>query len=211
MAPEPHFQELASILRRWRRSILATALGGTSLVFFGSLMIPPQYTAKAQIVLETQTIYAGDGRPAIGQPDEEAAVQTHMTALTSRAHLERVLTSLSQDQDFRAAASQPLTEAQWIGDVLWFEFGARLRTGERDWSLQASRKSVADGIGGAASRQVRASPERISRARLPRHRRGLQVDKSGPGRADREPAGPTLCRNRGGAETCAGKPCSDLA
>src|SRR5580700_633250 len=132
MAPEPHFQELASILRRWRRSILATALGGTSLVFFGSLMIPPQYTAKAQIVLETQTIYAGDGRPAIGQPDEGAAVQTHMTALTSRAHLERVLTSLSQDQDFRAAASQPLTEAQWIGDVLWFEFGARLR----DWGAR---------------------------------------------------------------------------
>ena len=132
MAPEPHFQELASILRRWRRSILATALGGTSLVFFGSLMIPPQYTAKAQIVLETQTIYAGDGRPAIGQPDEEAAVQTHMTALTSRAHLERVLTSLSQDQDFRAAASQPLTEARWIGDVLWFEFGARLR----DWGAR---------------------------------------------------------------------------
>ena len=50
MAPELHFQELASILRRRRGVVIAIAVIGTTLVFFGSLMIPPQYTAKAQIV-----------------------------------------------------------------------------------------------------------------------------------------------------------------
>jgi uncharacterized protein involved in exopolysaccharide biosynthesis/cellulose biosynthesis protein BcsQ len=127
MAPELHFQELASILRRRRGVVIAIAVIGTTLVFFGSLMIPPQYTAKAQIVFETQTIYSGDGRPALAQPDEQAAVQTHMTALTSRAHLKRVLDSLSQDPDFRAAASQAPSGPQRIPDILWFELGARLR------------------------------------------------------------------------------------
>jgi uncharacterized protein involved in exopolysaccharide biosynthesis len=98
-------------------------------------MIPPQYTAKVQIVFETRVIYPGDGTPAIGQPEkEEAAFQTHMTALTSRAYLERVLDSLSQDPDFRAAAAaaRAPSRARWFGDVLWLEFGTRLR----DWAAR---------------------------------------------------------------------------
>jgi succinoglycan biosynthesis transport protein ExoP len=135
---ELHFQQLLTILHRRRRVIIATAVIGTTLALFGSLMIPPQYTAKAQIVFETHALYPSDGRPVVGQPEEEAAFQTHMTALTSRAHLERVLDSLSRDPDFGAAASQAPSGAQWIGDVLWLEFGARLR----DWAarLVASRK-----------------------------------------------------------------------
>jgi uncharacterized protein involved in exopolysaccharide biosynthesis/Mrp family chromosome partitioning ATPase len=124
---ELHFQQLVTILRRRRGVILATAVIGTTLVFLGSLMIPPQYTAEAQILFETQAIYSIDGRSVVGQPDEEAALQTHMAALTSRAHLERVIDSLLQDPDFRAAASQAPRRSQSIGDVLWLEMSARLR------------------------------------------------------------------------------------
>ena len=67
---ELHFQQLVSILRRRRGMVVATAVIGTTLVFVASLMIPPRYTAKAQIVLETQTMYSSDGRPAVAQPDE---------------------------------------------------------------------------------------------------------------------------------------------
>ena len=81
---ELHFQQLVSILRRRRGMVVATAVIGTTLVFVASLMIPPRYTAKAQIVLETQAIYSSDGMPAVGQPDEEeAALQTHIAAFTS--------------------------------------------------------------------------------------------------------------------------------
>jgi polysaccharide biosynthesis transport protein len=124
---ELHFQQLVSILRRRRGMIIATAVIGTTLVFVASLMIPPRYTAKAQIVLETQAINSSDGKPAFAQPDEEAALQTHIAALTSRAHLERVIDSLSEDPDFRAAASWAPKQARWIGDTLWLKFGARLR------------------------------------------------------------------------------------
>jgi polysaccharide biosynthesis transport protein len=127
MAPELHLPELLAILRRRRGMIIATAVIGTSLVLFGSLMIPPRYTAKAQIVFETGPAYPGDGKPVTVQPDEEAVLQTHIAGLTSRAYLERVIDSLSQDSDFRAAKSQSRREAQWIGDVLWLEFGARLQ------------------------------------------------------------------------------------
>ena len=129
MAPELHFQELASVLLRRRGMIIAIAVIGTTLVFVGSLMIPPRYTAKTQIVFETQAIYSSDGRPVVGQPDEEAALQTHIAVLTSRAHLERVLDSLSEDPEFRTAASEAPTESRWIGDILWLELSARLRDG----------------------------------------------------------------------------------
>jgi uncharacterized protein involved in exopolysaccharide biosynthesis len=70
MAPELHFQELASALLRRRGMIIAIAVIGTTLVFAGSLMIPPRYTAKTQIVFETHAIYSSDGRPVVGQSDE---------------------------------------------------------------------------------------------------------------------------------------------
>ena len=124
---EPHLHQLFDILRRRRAMFIATAVIGTSLAFTASLMIPARYTAKAQIVSETTALYPSDGRPALAQPDDEVAIQTHIAALTSRAHLERVIDSLSRDSDFSAAKSQPPREAQWIGDVLWTELGARLR------------------------------------------------------------------------------------
>jgi polysaccharide biosynthesis transport protein len=125
--PERNFQQLLSILRRRRGVIITTAVVGTSLAFIASLMIPPQYTAKAEIVYETQKIDPGDGKPAIKQPDDEAAFLNRMTALTSRPHLKRVLDSLLQDPDFRTAASHGPNEARSIVDGLRLGFIARLR------------------------------------------------------------------------------------
>src|SRR5215469_11486891 len=102
--PESNLPQLVNILRRRRRSILAIALAGTALVFLVSAMIPPQYTAKAQIVFDPQTTDLGDGRQSSGAAETEAVVQTDITALTSRPFLQRVLDNLSQDPEFRAAA-----------------------------------------------------------------------------------------------------------
>jgi polysaccharide biosynthesis transport protein len=124
---ESNFQQLLTVLRRRRGVIIATAVVGTSLAAVASLMIPPQYTAKAEIVYETQAIDAGDGKPAVKRPDDEAAFLNRLTALTSRPHLKRVLDSLLQDPEFRAAASHEPTEARSIIDSLRLGFIARLR------------------------------------------------------------------------------------
>lgn len=123
---DSNLQQLVNILRRRRRSILAIALAGTALVFLVSAMIPPQYTAKAQIVFDPQATDLGDGRQSSGAAETEAIVQTDITALTSRPFLQRVLDNLSQDPGFRAAA-QPPRGFRWLGDVLWRNTGARLR------------------------------------------------------------------------------------
>jgi polysaccharide biosynthesis transport protein len=124
---ERNFQQLLSILRRRRGMIIATAVVGTSLASVATLMIPPQYTAKAEIVYETQAIDAGNGKPAVKPPDDEAAFLNRMTALTSRPHVKRVFDSLLQDPDFRAAASHRPNEAHSIVDGLRLGFIARLR------------------------------------------------------------------------------------
>ncbi len=124
-----HFHQLLSILYRRRRWILATAAIGMTLVLLGSLLIPPQYTAKAQIVVDTPGIYHGDGRSVIEEADIEAVIQTYITALTSEAVLKRVLDSLTHDPDFRAARFQAPSGAQRSGSAVWLEFGARLRAG----------------------------------------------------------------------------------
>jgi uncharacterized protein involved in exopolysaccharide biosynthesis/Mrp family chromosome partitioning ATPase len=124
---ERNFQQLLTVLRRRRRAIIVTAVVGTSLAAVASLMIPPQYTAKAEIVYETQAIDAGDGKPAVKPPDDEAAFLNRLTALTSRPYLKRVLDSLLQDPDFHAAASHEPNEARSIVDSLRLGFIARLR------------------------------------------------------------------------------------
>jgi succinoglycan biosynthesis transport protein ExoP len=124
MPPEFPVQDLLSILCRRRRAIIATAVIGTALVFLGSLMLPPKYTATAQIVFEPQTAYSGDGRPIIDQAAEQAVLQTHIAALTSRAYLQSVLDSLSRDPNFGTAASPISGGARSNGDVLQLGLGA---------------------------------------------------------------------------------------
>ena len=94
-ADEFHFRELINLLRRRSRLILTIALCGAMLVFAVGLMIPPKYTAKAQIAIDP-----GGARAAAPSRDE-AVIETHMTMLLSRDHLERVLGNLLDDPKFQ--------------------------------------------------------------------------------------------------------------
>ncbi|MGH6976777.1 MAG: GumC family protein [Stellaceae bacterium] len=130
---ESNLQQLVNILHRQRRSILAIALVGMALTFTISAMIPPRFTAKAQIVLDPQTTELGNRQNPFGAAETEAIVQTDITALTSRPFLQHVLDNLSQDPDFRAAARPP-RGIRWIGDVLWRNSVGRLRDLMSDFS-----------------------------------------------------------------------------
>jgi polysaccharide biosynthesis transport protein len=99
MAPELQFQQLAGILRRKSRLILAMALLGTTLAAFVGLLIAPKYTAKAQIVVEPQFVPGPIGAAPV---NDETVIDTQVTTLTSRDHLQRVLDSLADDPEFRA-------------------------------------------------------------------------------------------------------------
>jgi Mrp family chromosome partitioning ATPase/capsular polysaccharide biosynthesis protein/thymidylate kinase len=120
MAPEPHFQEILSILRRRRSIVIAAAIIGMALALGVSLIIPPRYTAQAQIVFEPQTAYTSDGKPLFSQAEEDAAFQTQIAALTSRAYLARVVDSLARDPKFHMSRLEHGLRlrnwaARWVG------------------------------------------------------------------------------------------------
>ena len=171
MASELHFQQLANILRRRSGLILVVAAFGTMLAGVGGLLIPPRYTAKAQIVVEPQpadlaggqavvvaqpsdesAVLVGGPATFVAQPTDESAVETQVIALTSHDHLQRVLGSLSEDPESRAAKPKAEIEPGATVDDLWRRLGARLRdswltaTGAAKDTLsrRASRKEPAD-------------------------------------------------------------------
>lgn len=124
---EFQLQPLTNILRRRSRLIAAVAITGTLLACAGGLLIPPQYTAKAQIVYEPEAVGSGNGKEMIVQTDDQGAIQTQVTALTSRAHLQHVLDNIAKDPAVHAAAPQARNEGLGITDVLWLTLGAQLR------------------------------------------------------------------------------------
>jgi polysaccharide biosynthesis transport protein len=93
-----HFRELVNLLLRRRRLILTIALCGTMTVFALGLLIPPKYTAKAQIAIDP------GGSQAFTLTRDDSIVETHVTTLLSRDHLQRVLDNLLGDQDSAAAS-----------------------------------------------------------------------------------------------------------
>ena len=93
-------------------------------------MIPPRYTANAQIVVEPQLMNLIGGQPAvIDQPPDEAAVMTELMAVKSRDLLERVLDSLATDPAFQKSVSPARGRAAEIRLQPW----ARLS----DWMPRA--------------------------------------------------------------------------
>src|SRR6266852_8082588 len=99
---ELHFTQVAAILRRRSPLILAIAGIGTALAIVVGLLIPPKYTAMAQLVIEAPAGSAAERAPGVSALDE--SIDTHVTLLSSRDHLQRVIESLSQDPEFRPAA-----------------------------------------------------------------------------------------------------------
>ncbi len=126
MTPELQFQQLANILLRRKRMILAIAASGATLAGVGGLLIPPQYTAKAQIVIEPWSPYLVDKQAAVTQPADDETVQTHVTAISSDDHLLRALVSLSRDPAFRAIPSNVRNETAGTVGNWWRELRALL-------------------------------------------------------------------------------------
>ncbi len=88
-----HFYQVAGILRRRSRLILMIAGIGTVLAAGVGLLIPPKYTATALLVLELQVGTGGERALAASVIDE--SIDTHVTLLSSRDHLQRVIESFS--------------------------------------------------------------------------------------------------------------------
>ena len=109
MDGEPHFTQLANILRRRSKLILTVMAVGGMLAGAGGLLIPPRYTATAQLIVEPQQAEFLDGLAATTRATDASTIDTQITMLSSRNHLQRVLDSLSREQDFRAL---PQAEAE---------------------------------------------------------------------------------------------------
>src|SRR5260221_14292004 len=88
---ELHFNQVLAILRRRSPLILAIAGIGTVLATVVGLLIPPKYTAMAQLVIEAPASSAAERTPGVSALDE--SIDTHVTLLSSRDHLQRVIES----------------------------------------------------------------------------------------------------------------------
>ncbi|OCK54956.1 AAA family ATPase [Bradyrhizobium sp. LMTR 3] len=108
---ELHFRQIVGILRRRSALILTIAGTGTLLAIVVGLMIPPKYTAAAQLVIEAPVVRAERAQAALDE-----AVETHVTLLSSRDHLQRVIESLLQESDFRPLASDQAAPEPTSGD-----------------------------------------------------------------------------------------------
>jgi uncharacterized protein involved in exopolysaccharide biosynthesis/Mrp family chromosome partitioning ATPase len=99
-AGQLQFRELINLLRRQSRLILSIALCGTMLVFVVGLLIPPKYTAKAQIAIDPPS----SGAQAAGPPKDDGIIETHVGILLSRDNLERAVNNLLDDPELQKAA-----------------------------------------------------------------------------------------------------------
>lgn len=88
-APELHFRQVVNVLRRRWRSIACASIIGVSLAGAIGYMIPPRYTAKAQIVIDPPANQ--------GVVIDDAAIETRVEVLMSRSHLQSIQESLPDD------------------------------------------------------------------------------------------------------------------
>ena len=100
------FRHVLGILRRHRKLVLGMAIVGTALAGGAAFLIPPEYTATAEIMVDPQQADAvgGNSGGASRAADEVAiAVDTQVTMLSARGHLRRVLDSFAREDDPRTA------------------------------------------------------------------------------------------------------------
>src|SRR5688500_15715547 len=79
------FRQLAGILHRRIWLIFAIVALGTVLCAFVALLVPPKYTAIAQLVVEPQRAGPAGERASMASPTEES-IDTHVTLVGSRDH-----------------------------------------------------------------------------------------------------------------------------
>lgn len=154
------FPHIIRVLVKRKRLILAMAvIGGAGAAAIG-LMMPPTYVATAQMIVD-QRPFEVDGRAVpTSQALEEAAIDTHVTMLTSDAHLRRVVETLHPRAE--EAVAEPPSWLRRIGGGLanfWAAATRPLRRTETD--------PRSDGAEGSAlaelKRNLRVSQERRSR------------------------------------------------
>jgi polysaccharide biosynthesis transport protein len=103
---ELHFNQVVAILRRSSSLILAIAVIGTVLAIVVGLLIPPKYTAVAQLVIDAPAGGSAERAPGVSVMDEN--IDTHVALLSSRDHLQRVVESLLKEPGFWPSASKPV-------------------------------------------------------------------------------------------------------
>ncbi|WP_170182159.1 Wzz/FepE/Etk N-terminal domain-containing protein [Phreatobacter stygius] len=88
------FWRVIRLLRTWKVLILTmVALGGVVAIMAG-LLSRPSYTAIAQVIVDQRPLEATNARTPVTMAVEEAAIDTHVTVLTSDALLRRVAAAL---------------------------------------------------------------------------------------------------------------------
>ena len=90
-----HLRQLFNLLRRRWKLIIVAAGVGVGLVGIIALVFPPRYTGTAQVIVDPpRGSSSGAGDSSAAGVLDDAAVQTHVAALLSQAHLQRVFDSL---------------------------------------------------------------------------------------------------------------------
>lgn len=105
-APELHIHHLFGILARRWVLIVATVLLGAFLAGAATTLIPPKFTARAQIVVEPERAESAGGAAVRPASVDASAIDTQITMLAARNHLRTVLASLVDDPAFAGAASE---------------------------------------------------------------------------------------------------------
>jgi succinoglycan biosynthesis transport protein ExoP len=93
-ATELQLRQLINLLRRRWKLIMAAGVIAVGLAGTIGLVIPPRYTATAQVIVDPPRASSGAGQPSTAGVIDDAAVQTHVAALVSQSHLRRVFDSL---------------------------------------------------------------------------------------------------------------------
>jgi len=87
------FRRVLGALRRRAHVVGISGLVGVCVAFALTTILFPRYTAKAQVIFEPSK-WANGAQPSTAGPIDDATVESQIAAITSEAHLRRVLERL---------------------------------------------------------------------------------------------------------------------
>src|ERR1051326_78647 len=107
--PNMHFRQVLGILRRQRKFVLGMTVAGIALAGAAAFLIPAEYTATAEIMVDPQQADAVGGNPGRNRAADDVAiaVDTQASMLSARGHLRRVLDRFAHEDDPRTAIFRP--------------------------------------------------------------------------------------------------------
>jgi polysaccharide biosynthesis transport protein len=92
-----HLRQFINLLRRRWKLIIAAVGVAIGLAGTIGLVFPPRYTATAQVIVDPPRGSSGAAEPSIAGVLDDAGVLTHVAALLSQNHLQRVFDSLAAE------------------------------------------------------------------------------------------------------------------